>query len=282
MNWFLLTILSVLLGSIANVLQRVLMKHDKSDPYSYAIIFHLLLGVLNLAFGIFIGANFTFHAESTLYLLLSSVLWGITTVFLFKALQLLESSEVTILITLRVPITIAAAIILFHESFGWQRIVGTLIILFATFLITAKKSSFKFNTGIFYVLGVALFSGLGIVTDSFSVKHFDIVFYNTITNFLIIPLLLVFRPKALKDWPHFFKPSFLIRMLPLGLFSTAQAITYLYSLTTVGNTSQIAAIRQSQVIVTVLLAVLFLQEKDNLVRKLATAILVTIGVILLS
>lgn len=258
------------------------MKHDKSDPYSYAIVFHLLLGILNLAFGLFIGANFTYHPESTFYLILSSVLWGITSVFLFKALQLLESSEVTILSTLRVPITILAAIILFNESFGVQRILGTVIILLATLLVTNTKGRFKFNAGIFYVLGVALFSGLGIVTDSFSVKHFDVVFYNTVTNFLIVPLLLIFKPKALKQWTHFFTSGFLIRMLPLGLFSTAQAISYLFSLTTEGNTSQIAAIRQSQLIVTVLLAVLFLQERSNLSRKIVAAVLVTLGVFLLS
>jgi len=44
--------------------------------------------------------------------------------------------------------------------------------------------------------------------------------------------------------------------------------------------SQIAAINQAQVIITVLLAVLLLKEKDNLLRKLIAAVLVTIGVIL--
>src|SRR4051812_26990441 len=113
MNWFLLTIFSVLLGSIANVLQRVLMKHDKSNPYSNALVFHLFLGVFNLAFGLLVGADFTFHSEYAVFLIISSLLWGTVTVFLFKALQLLESSEVTILSTLRTPITIIAAIILF-------------------------------------------------------------------------------------------------------------------------------------------------------------------------
>lgn len=281
MNWFVLTILSVFLGSIANVLQRVLMKHDKSNPYSYAIVFHLLLGILNLAFGIFYGVNFTYHGEYIQFLLLSSALWGACSVFLFKALQLLESSEVTILSTLRVPITIIAAIFLFSEAFNIQKILGTLIILIATFLVTTQKKGFKVNKGVLYVFGVALFSGLGIIVDSFSVKHFDAIFYNTITNFLIVPILLAFRPRALKEWKHFFHLSFLQRMLPLGIFSTAQAITYLYSLTEPGYTSQIAAIRQSQLIVTVILAVIFLNERGNIMRKIVAAVLVTGGVILL-
>lgn len=281
MDWFLLTILSVFLGSVANVLQRVLMKYDKSNPYSYAIVFHFLLGGVNLVFGILNGADFTFHNENALFLILGTVFWGICTVLLFKALQLLESSEVTILSTLRVPIAVIAAIVLFQESFDYQKMLGMIIIIVATILVTNFKKGFKFNIGVVYVLGVALFSGLGIIVDTLAVKHYDVVFYNTITNFLIVPLLLLFRPRALKEWTHFFQPDFLIRMLPLAIFSTAQAITYLYSLTSEGNTSQIATIRQSQLIITVLLAIIFLNERNNLLRKLIAAILVTIAVILL-
>lgn len=48
-----------------------------------------------------------------------------------------------------------------------------------------------------------------------------------------------------------------------------------------GPASQIAPINQAQVIVTVLLAIIVLKERDHLFRKVIAAILVTIGVILL-
>jgi drug/metabolite transporter (DMT)-like permease len=281
MDWFWLTTISILLGSIANILQRVLMKHDNSNPYSYAIVFHLVLGIFNLIYGVFYGADFSLKTEYGEYLILSSFLWGGCTVLLFKALQLLESSEVTILSTLRVPIAIVASIILFNETFGFQKIIGTGIILIATLLVTNQAHGFKINKGILYVFGAALLSGLGIVTDSFSVKHFDVLFYNTITNFLIVPILLVIRPRSLEDWKPFFTLGFLKKMIPLSIFSTAAAITYLYSLEFEGYTSQIAAIRQSQLIVTVILAVIILKEKTHLIHKLAAAVLVTIAVFLL-
>lgn len=276
-----LTIISVFAGAIANILQRVLMKHDNSNPYSYAIVFHFFLGILNLLFGLFYGSQFTFPTEHTTLIILSTVFWGTCTVFLFKALQILEASEVTIVSTVRVPLTIIAAIIFFNDAFDIQKIVGTIVILIATILVTNLKKGFKVNDGLVYVLGMAAFASMGIITDAFSVKHFDPVFYNTITNFLIVPLLLFFRPKALKEWKHFTQPTFLKRLVPLGIFSTVQAVTYLYSLTGDGNTSQIATIRQSQLIITVLLAILFLHERSNLIRKLVAAILVTFGIILL-
>ncbi|MEI6532386.1 MAG: EamA family transporter [Candidatus Roizmanbacteria bacterium] len=281
MNWFYLTIFSILFGSIANILQRVLMKHDKSDPYAYAIFFHLFLGILNFVFGLWYGSNFSYHGENIIYLFISSLLWGTCTVFLFKALQVLESSEVTILESLKVPITIVLAIITFHESFGLTKIIATSIILIATWLVAGNKEKFKVNNGVWYMVVVAITSALGIIVDSYSVKHFDVVFYNMITNFLIVPILICVRPNALSKWNHFLKADFLIRMLPMCVFSTAQAILYLYSLTDVGNTAQITAIRQSKLIVTVLLAVIFLQEKQNLSKKLFAAFLVTIASVLL-
>jgi uncharacterized membrane protein len=93
---------------------------------------------------------------------------------------------------------------------------------------------------------------------------------------------LVFYPKVLQQWKHFLQPNFLAKMLPLAVFSASQGVLYLLALTYGGNTAQVGTIRQASVIVTVLLAVMFLRERGNLGRKLIAAVLVTAGVFLLS
>ncbi len=55
MNWLFLTLLSVFAVSLANILQRVLMKDDKSNPYSYAIVFQFLIAILNLPIAVWHG-----------------------------------------------------------------------------------------------------------------------------------------------------------------------------------------------------------------------------------
>ena len=94
MSWLFLTVLSVFVVSIANVLQRVLMKGDKSNPYSYAIVFHFLLGILNFICILFLGIHVSLFSGNIVMLLFASALWGATIVFLFKALQLVDVSEV--------------------------------------------------------------------------------------------------------------------------------------------------------------------------------------------
>jgi transporter family protein len=281
-NWLILTLLSVLISSAATILQRVLMKGDKSNPYSYAVLFHLLLGSLTLCFGLWQGVDFSLFSGNVYILLLAAALWGICQVFLFKALQLVEASELTIVSGLRVVITIVASIVFLDQVFTGLNVLGTILILAATFLVVNLGKGFKFNKGLGYTLAMTFFGGLAIVADSANVQHYDVLAYSTYSNFLSGIFILAFYPKALQQWKHFVQPNFLAKMLPLAVFSASQGVLYLMALTYGGNTAQVGTIRQTSVIVTVLLAIIFLGERGNLGRKLLAAILVTAGVFLLS
>ena len=258
------------------------MKNDKSNPYSYAIIFHLLLALLNYICVLVFSSQVSLFSGNIFLLMIASALWGATMVFLFKALQLIDVSELTILSTIRIFVIIIASILFLHESFSLMKALGTVIIVIATLLVTNPKGGFKFNKGVLYTFLMVLFGGIALVIDSFNVKHYDPIFYNAIQNLLSGLFLLLIAPKALKDWRHFLKPNFLVRMLPLVLFSTIQGITYLIALVTPGVTAQTGVMRQSTVILTVILAVVFLGERKAILRKLFAGILVTIGIILLS
>jgi bacterial/archaeal transporter family protein len=280
MSWLLLTLISVFISSLANILQRVLMKNDKSNPYSYAIVFHFLIAILNLFFALLHGFKLPSPNQNLVFFLLAAILWGGGTVFLFKALHLLESSEVTILSSVKVIITILASIIFLHESFNGQEIIGVTIIFASIILVTNLKSQVKFNRGVIYALAMTVFYGLAVIFDVLIIRNYDPVSYLAVSNFLIGFILLLLNPKAVLQWKVFIKPEFLKKMLPLGIFSSTQAIAYYFALT-YGKASQIASINQSQVIVTVLFAVILLKERDNLFRKFVSAVLVTIGVFLL-
>ena len=61
-----------------------------------------------------------------------------------------------------------------------------------------------------------------------------------------------------------------------------QAITYYEAIGHGANASQVAPIIKSEIVLTVFLATIILKETDNLSRKIVSAILVTIGVFLLT
>ena len=214
-------------------------------------------------------------------LLLASALWGACQVFLFKALQLIEASEVTIISDLRVIITILASVIFLGESFTSHNIIGAALILSASLLIVDFTNGFRFNKGVWYTIAMALLAGLAIVADSANMQRYDALTYSVYSNFLSGAFVLAFFPKALRQWKQFTQPAFLMKMMPLAMFSASQGVLYLLALSYGGNTAQVGTIRQASAIVTIMLAVMFLNERGKLLQKLVAAVLTTGGVFLL-
>lgn len=71
-------------------------------------------------------------------------------------------------------------------------------------------------------------------------------------------------------------------MLILDICYGAAAIFFYTAIEKGANASQITPILQATVIITVILAAIFLKERDHLVKKFICAVLVTIGVILIT
>lgn len=282
MTWLFFTLISVLFVSVANILQKILMKGDKSNPYSYAIIFQLFIALLSVPVAIVHGFHVPTFDTTIAFFVLAAALWAGAAVFLFKALLTIEASEVIIVSSFRVIVTILVSVFLLGESFSLVKIVGTILLLISIFLVTNLKRGFKLNKGLIYTLVMAVFAGLAIAADGYNVMHYDAISYSVVVNSLVVGILFLCYPKVVKQWKDFLQPDFLKKMLPLGVVSTVQSIAYLLAFATPGVIAQVGTIRQAAVIVTVLLAVLFLGEKNNLLKKIIAAILVTIGVILLS
>ena len=280
MNWLLLTALSVLLVSVGNLLQRVLMRDEESDAASYTVVFALLLTIFYFVTSLFFGFKSPVLNWSLVLYLASAVLWGFGTVFLFKAMKLIEASEVTIFVTLRILIAILASVLFLGEIFDFSKLIGTLILIFSVLIVANIKKGIKFNAGILYSILVAIFYGTAVVIDAFNLKSFEVISYLPIINFLIFLVLLVSYPKVVRRWKVYTNYKFLKKMLPVVMFSCGQAYAYYFAIQK-GNLSQIAPINQSQVIFTVLLAAIFLGERDHLIRKVFAAICVIVGVILL-
>ncbi len=280
--WLILTLLSVLVASVATILQKVLMKGEKSDPYSYAVVFHILMGLVALTFGLVSGTDFSLFQGNIWMLFLAAALWGTCQVFLFKALQLAEASEVTIVSGVRVIVTILASVIFLNEVFTGWNVFGTVLILISTVLIANRKKGLKFDKGLLYTLAMAFFGGLAIVADSANVQQYEVLAYSAFSNILAGLFILAVYPKTVTQWKTFVNLNFLAKILPVTVFSVLQGMLYLFAFTYGEHTAEIGTIRQASVIVTVLLAVLFLGERDNLWKKCIAAMLVTLGVFFLS
>lgn len=280
MDWLFLVLISVVISSFANIIQRVMMKGDKSDPISYSVVFCFLLGIFFMLFAIPHGFHLPPLNGNLIFIFLAAIFWGVGNIALFKSLQFLESSEVTILISVRALVTIIVSIIFLHEVFNVQKSIGTIIILSSILLVANVKKGFKFNNGVHFAFLCALFYGIAIVCDVFNLRSYDLLSYLAVVNIIMGFMLLAIYPKTLKQLKTFTKPRFLWTMLPLSALTGFQALFYYFALAK-GHVSQIAPINQTQVIITVLLAAILLSERDHLLKKIIAAFLVMGGVLLL-
>ena len=94
-------------------------------------------------------------------------------------------------------------------------------------------------------------------------------------------VILLIKPATIRTIHIFFKPVLILKMGLLGLFYSTSAITIYLAYQAGGDASQLAPISLSRIVLTVVLAELFLNERTYLRNKIVAAVLVTIGVLLL-
>jgi len=257
------------------------MKDDKSDPFAYSLAFQLMCALLVGLFAFTWGFVALPILELPFNFLVATVLYAAGTLLVLKALQTTEASKTTILGSSSALWTIIVALIFLGESFDLSKVIGVVVILGGIVFVSLKRESFSSNRGDLYVLGSALCYGVAFANDTFILRQSDALSYLAVAFLLPGLLILVLRPKTIKDLKLFLNPRVLLRMTIMSIFYSASAITIYLAYQKGGAASQLAPIGQSVVILTVLLAAIFLGERENLGKKLVAATMTTVGILLL-
>lgn len=192
----------------------------------------------------------------------------------------LEASTFSMLKQLSTTFMIFAGLVFFKEEFVLTKFIGAMLIIFSNILIFYKKGKFEFNKylllGVFGNISftVALFLDVNIS------DNFNLPFYVALT--LIIPALLIMiferiKPSEIKEeFVNGNKKAILTTAICWGGSIVSQLRAY-----QLGNVTVIAPLCALTVILNVIVGYLFLKERDNLLRKIISAILIIISVVLI-
>ncbi len=280
MNWFIFAIIGILAISVANIIQRVMMKEPESNPLGSSIIFQFVLALITGLFALIKGFVPPPVSEYPFNFIFSAVFYALGTLSLFNAAKKIGASEITILSACGAIVTIVAAVIFLGESFSIKQIIGTMLILVSVFLVQSKLKISKNLGSLYAILGTSCYA-LAVVSDTYILKRYDAVSYTPIMSFLPAVVLLLAKPSIVGKLKNFVNAKYFLNMSLYSFFYGIQAVTYYLALSVGANASQMAPIFKSTIILTVILAALFLKEKEKLQIKLFSALLVTIGVILI-
>ncbi|MFC1649541.1 DMT family transporter [Patescibacteria group bacterium] len=284
MSWQVLVFLSVVLYSVSILLQRVIMKEDESKPIAFSIFFQVLSGLVILIVGlIFSDMSLPSNICELIWnLLLMGLLYGFFNLFALKSLKLTEASKYSIVASTRVFFTVLASSVLLKEFLSGPQFVGALLIFAGVVLVNLESKKFKLDRGTLLALAGAACFGFANTNDRYLLGSFDVYTYLTI-SFLLPPILMsLIYPKQVKYMKNYLDKKVIKKVLVLSIFYAFAALTFFAALQVGENSSQVASIGLTTVVVTVILATIFLKERDNMPKKIFAALLSLVGLLLLT
>lgn len=281
MSWQILLAASIILGSLATILQKVLMKDDKSNPAALAIFFQIIMAVFVLILALFTGGlDFADVFRIIPNLVIMTFLIGPFYLFIFRSLALIDASEFIVILATRPLFTILASTVFLGEGLTAKQFLGVVLILVSITIVTMDHFKIHFGKGEFFAILAAAAVGFANTNDRIVLQSFPLVPYLLLSAILPMVFLTMMEYRSVPKIKEFLKPKKFLKTLLMAFFQFAMIITFLGALKVGQNSSQIASMGELNIILTVLLSVILLKERKNLVRKLAGAGLSFIGLIL--
>lgn len=281
MDWYLLAIISVIASSLTGIIRKKLVIKEVNSIQTI-IIFQLLCALVIFFPAIYFGFEMPPISEYPINFILQGILWGSSSIFLFLAYKKLEASEVAILMAIETLIAVLLGIFILGETFTLRMQIGAILIFSAITIIAFNSfKRIKLNKTFLYIILASVLAGFAVVNDTFLIKQSDSLSFLTIAY--LLPGIFVYLYYILKNKCFKFnlnkinlKYTFI-----LSACSIAAGIPFYFALNLDGQISQVILINKSSIILSVLLAAIILKERDHLLKKMFSAILVILGVILL-
>jgi drug/metabolite transporter (DMT)-like permease len=279
MSWQVLTVISVFTLSISILLRRILLKNSQSDPLAYVVVFQGLVGILTGIYAVYEGFQMPDLSKYGLMMLLSVSFFAAGHVISVQAFKRLEASLFSVMFATSAIWTLIFGVIVLGDRIQPVQMLG-IILVFVSVAIAANVKGIKtitYDTWLGLLLG--LLFGLAVATWAYVGKYVDVPSWTALSFLGPALLLLIIRPVTITRMRPYLQQRIFVRILVLATVMGVSAVTSLLAFSR-GNVSIIAVLQQTSVVVTTILAAIFLNEDERLLRKMGAAILCFLAVAL--
>lgn len=278
-NWLLYVILYLIMITLFTQFYKQATKKIQKTG-ALTVLIQIIGGLIAFILCLFFEIRFPTDIKIYILLGISIICYTIKDRLDTKVLSGIEASTFNILQQLSTTFMILAGLIIFKEEFILAKFIGAMLIIFSNILVFYQKGKIQFNQ--YVLLGIIsnLVFTIALFLDVNISEHFNLPMYVSIT--LIVPAILIMiferiKPSEIKDeFVNGNKKAILITAItwPIAIITQLRA----YQL---GNVTIVAPLCALSVMLNVLVGYLFLKEKDNLWRKIISAILIIISIILI-
>jgi uncharacterized membrane protein len=282
MQWQIYLVISIFLLSCNGLFHRSLLKDDNSSPQAQTIVFLGLGGIIAVIIALVQGKlNLYFPSILSINFFFLILLFTPAYIFKYRAYQLIGASEVVIFSVTGRLWNILGAHIFLHETVTLKIILGAILILIGVAITRFEKRKLVLNKGIIFVLISAFLFGFGDINGFYILKTYDSTNFLIYSEFLPVMALLLIQPKTIKKLRYYFRKDKAIQISLLSLCDALGMLALFLAYQAGGKASIISPLRATSIILTTILAIIILKERNNIPNKLIGSILAVVGVVLL-
>ncbi|PJA53068.1 hypothetical protein COU86_00800 [Candidatus Roizmanbacteria bacterium CG10_big_fil_rev_8_21_14_0_10_36_26] len=280
MNWFIYSLFGAIFMTAYGLAIRLFLK-DKGDSKTFTFITTLFGGLALLLLLPFETIKYLFTPQIVIVLILLSVLYALTDLSFIRGRQLEEVSIVSILVQLGNFWALIGGTLIFKELLTFNKMLGVGLIVLGSILLVWHKQKISLSKGKFFVIiGTILFTINSFADKVFS-PYFSASLYKAIIFLLeAFMLFTFFLPQRLTAIKKEFKIQgkaiiFVGPLLSLAVFFLFRAFQV------GGEASKVLPVYSLSLVFSVIAGILFLNEKDNLLKKIIAMVLVLAGTYIL-
>lgn len=278
-NWVFYAILYIVLSTIFTQFYKISTK-NLNNAGALTVVLEMIGVIAALLICPFFEIKFPSDIKVYAFLGLSIIFYAITDRVNTTVRSGIEASTFSMLKQLSTTFMILAGIVFAKEDFILHKFIGAMLIIFSNVFIFYQKGKFKMNRYIWLGVLANIAYTIALFLDVNISDNFNLPFYVALT--LGIPALLICLVERIKfsEIKNEFKNADKKVIFTTGITWSLSIIAVLraYQLQ---NVSIVAPIGSLTVLSNVIVGYLFLNEKDNLLRKIIAGILIVISIVLI-
>lgn len=283
MQWFYFAVWSIVIFSFLYLLQRRIAV-DAKYPRATAIVFNLFGAVfaifLSFITGGFKNLAWPHISVAWIFMLLAALFYALYERGRFVSAKLLDASTLSIVSYTTLAVAFVGSLFIYHEILTPSKIIGVILIAISLILVSFQKSIHKKVSLKGIIFSILIFTSLGfaVMLDKKGAVFFTPSTYSILV--WTVPLIMIYFPfiktreivyeAKTASW----KVVVLAGLNVVGYYFQLRALQ-------IADATQVIPLIQTSTLLTVLLGIVILGEKDNLWKKIFAALIGLAGAYLL-
>ncbi|OQY65521.1 hypothetical protein B6D29_03760 [Microgenomates bacterium UTCPR1] len=283
MTWFYFSLISAVGYALVSLLSRVIAV-ESDYPRELSVVFNLISGTIALLIFFvssgYVNFNLPKDPQAYIYLFVILLFYGLYERFRFKTSKYLEVSTQGTLNNIFIVVAFVIALFIYSEVITADKILGFIFVLVGILLVTVNKSKKINSMGLFYGVLANVSVGIAWSLDKKGISYFNPDLYNLLVWVAPIIVVSFFPAIRLSIVKKIIRKDF----KQISLISFLNVSAYLFNLKALvvgGEVTKVIPIVQTSTIITIILGIIFLKEREHIVKKIVAGLIAIIGVFLL-